>query len=472
MARTPRATRTTRGARTTLAARTTLVTATVVVVAILLVGLVSLGLVRGASQSQALLTLGRQADLVARSVDRSVVVGAPQRPLRLEPILRQQGISLHVLRTGGSAPAGLTPAQVARVLAGHPVSVIVTVGGRSLLIAARPTDSRVGIALVQSARVARSTAAQALGRLGLALMVGLAGGVLSGLALSRWLARPLARTAQAAHRLSTGERGVRVEPDGPVEVAEVAEAINTLSAALALSEDRQRELLLSVSHELRTPLTAVKGYAEALADGVVPATEVASTGRTMLAESERLERLVRDLLDLARLGAQDFRLDLSPTDVVELVRLAGVVWADRGRRAGVPVRVELPDGPLVVRTDPTRVRQIVDGLAENALRVTPPGRPVVLAVRAEARPGHLGSAITVPVAVLEVRDGGPGLTEDDIGVAFERSALYDRYRGVRRVGTGVGLALVAGLATRLGGAAQAGTAAEGGASFRVVLPAD
>jgi two-component system sensor histidine kinase BaeS len=110
-------------------------------------------------------------------------------------------------------------------------------------------------------------------------------------------------------------------------------------------------------------------------------------------------------------------------------------------------------------TDPTRVRQIVDGLAENALRVTPAGRPVLL-----------GLYETQGFAVLQIRDGGPGLAPEDLPVAFERSVLYERYRGVRQVGTGVGLALVHGLTTRLGGSADAGRAPEGGACFTVRLP--
>ena len=181
----------------------------------------------------------------------------------------------------------------------------------------------------------------------------------------------------------------------------------------------------------------------------------------MLAEAQRLDRLVADLLDLARLRAQDFRLDLTDVDLADLVRQAGQVWADRCAREGVELRVEAPAVPLVVRTDPTRVRQIIDGLAENALRVTPTGQPIVLAVAAAPASGGV---------LLEVRDGGPGLTDDDLGVAFERSALYDRYRGVRRVGTGFGLALVHGLAARLGGTATAGRAPEGGARFSVHLP--
>ncbi len=117
--------------------------------------------------------------------------------------------------------------------------------------------------------------------------------------------------------------------------------------------------------------------------------------------------------------------------------------------------------PYPVRTDPVRVRQIIDNLMENALRVTGEGAPVVLHVSAGPEPGEF---------VVEVRDGGPGLTQDDLAVAFEPGELHARYRGIRKVGSGVGLALVARLAERLGGRAQAGAAPEGGAAFLVVLP--
>ncbi|MHB8451503.1 MAG: sensor histidine kinase [Mycobacteriales bacterium] len=216
--------------------------------------------------------------------------------------------------------------------------------------------------------------------------------------------------------------------------------------------------MLSISHELRTPLTGIRGFAEALADGVTTGTEVPAAGAVVLAEATRLERLVSDLLDLARLGAQDFRIDLAEVDLAEVVRQAGEVWAQRCAAEGVAFGLQVQGAPRV-RTDATRVRQILDGLCENALRVVPTGAPVVVALRVEGT-----------LAVLEVRDGGPGLTEDDRAVAFDRSVLYDRYRGIRRVGTGVGLALVAGLARRLGGTAEAGAAAEGGARFTIRLP--
>lgn len=244
-------------------------------------------------------------------------------------------------------------------------------------------------------------------------------------------------------------------------MVEVGAAVNTLAAALSHSEARQREFLLSVSHDLRTPLTAITGYAESLADGVVPPEQAAEVGAIMLTESHRLNRLVADLLDLARLDAQDFRIEWTEVDLTELVYAAGQVWSSRCRAAGIRFSVHAEPVPLRVRTDSARVRQVVDGLLENALRVTPADAPIVLAAY-RAGPGH---------AVVEVRDGGPGLAEEDLAVAFQRSVLYERYRGVRQVGTGLGLAIVDRLVHRLGGTIEAGHSVEGGARFTVRLPA-
>jgi two-component system, OmpR family, sensor kinase len=446
-------------ARDRLATRITLVSVAVAFVAVLIAGVVSFGLVRGAAQDQARATLGRQADLVAATMERAGV----QRRTAITVLLRRQQVVVDLVGPGLAVPGYLTRADVTALGAGGEISdVRQRPNGTEVLVEARPIPGGGGVVLVQPSSVASAATASGRRRLVLPLLAGLAGAGLAGWLLARRLARPMQNAAAAAHRLAAGSRDVRLEPQGPYEVAELADALNRLNGALVTSEGREREFLLSVSHELRTPLTAVTGYAEALADGVVPPGEVARTGAILVAESARLDRLVGDLLDLARLRAQDFRLDLADVDVSDLVAQAGQVWGDRCAKEGVELRVQVPPSALVVRTDPTRLRQIVDGLAENALRVTPAGAPVVLAVLADpARPGW---------AWIEVRDGGPGLTDADLAVAFERSALYERYRGVRRVGTGLGLALVDGLANRLGGAAVAGRAPEGGARFSVRLP--
>lgn len=432
-------------------------TTAVAALAVVLATAVSVSLVRNAVVRAADTRLAKDADLVASLASTRAAVTTRVRALR-------KGSGILVARV---SPTGdvrgdftLSPADVSTLLAGNPISGSRTSNGRSLVVEGRPLGGGGAIVLAQNAGLSAQTARELRRAEIVALVVGLAGGALAGVLLARRVARPLRAVADGAHRLATGDRGVHIEPDGPAEVAEVTDALNTLATALATSEERQREFLLSVSHELRTPLTAIRGFSEALSDGVVETDAVRATGATMLAESERLDRLVADLLDLARLGAQDFAVHLVDTDVRALVVAAGDVWRQRCAAVGVQLTVAAPDDPVVVRTDAGRVRQIIDGLAENALRVTPEARPIVFALKTSR----------VDAVDIEVRDGGPGLSDDDLAVAFERSVLYERYRGVRRVGTGLGLALVAGLAQRLGGTVAAGHAPEGGASFTLSLP--
>ena len=448
-----------------LATRVALVTTAVAVVAVLVAGVVSLGLVRSAGETEARRNLAALADAAVDSADGPVRTGVAPRARTRAQLNALKIDFTFVTRTGatsggpadGRASRALTERERADLVGGRPYSLTRDVGGTRTLVEARPAAGG-GVVLAQALSDA-SFARDAAQRIAVALLIGLAVAVLAGVVLARLLARPLRRAAHTAHLLAAGARDVQVPPEGPAEVAEVADALNVLAGALATSEGRQREFLLSISHELRTPLTAITGYAESLADGVVTGSEVAPVGRTVLGEAHRLDRLVRDLLDLARLGAQDFRIDRTEVDLTALVGAAAEVWRVRCAAVGVSGRVDLPRHPVRCVTDPTRVRQILDGLAENALRVTPAGRPVVL-----------GLYETPGTAILQVRDGGPGLRPEDLPVAFERSVLYQRYRGVRQVGTGVGLALVHGLTTRLGGTAAAGRAPEGGAAFTIHLP--
>jgi two-component system OmpR family sensor kinase len=168
---------------------------------------------------------------------------------------------------------------------------------------------------------------------------------------------------------------------------------------------------------------------------------------------------VSDLLDLARLRADDFVIECTDVDLTAMLADAGEVWRDRCERADIRLVTELPSDPVIVRADPMRLRQVLDNLAENALRVTPGGGVIVIA-----------GTTTPEGGVIEVRDSGPGIAEDDRDVAFEPGILHERYRGLRPVGTGLGLALVGRLAAGMGGWASAGSAPEGGACFRVGVP--
>jgi two-component system sensor histidine kinase BaeS len=450
-----------------VAGQLTIAICSAVAAAVILAGLIALGLIRHSYDGQARATLHREAGLVAELASRPATVSATRPGRPAAQLLTGTGVELLRVRASGKVAFGtlaLDAADRAAAQAGQTESVSRTIGGKRYLVEIAPVAGDGGVVLAQRSSAAQSVTRAVLRRFLWALAIGLLAAGLYGAWLARRISRPLVHAAAAAHQLSTGQRDIRLQPDGPAEVADVADGLNNLAAALATSEGRQRAFLLSVSHELRTPLTAIRGFAEAIADGV--AEDAPAAGETILAESQRLQRLVSDLLDLARLGADDFRLDLTAVDLTALLTDAAAVWSARCDAVGVRFSTELPTAPVLVTTDATRIRQVIDGLSENALRVTPSGAPIVLSLTlsAEAVAGHPAAA------VIAVRDGGPGLTETDLPVAFDRSVLYERYRGVRQVGTGVGLALVGALVGRLGGTVAAGHAPEGGAMFTVRLP--
>ncbi|MEJ1110767.1 MULTISPECIES: sensor histidine kinase [unclassified Kribbella] len=458
----------TTGRRGSLATRIVLVCVAVAGVAVLVAGLVMAGLARRSAQGVLQDSLAAQADVLASQVDERGLGSRAAGLGRAAEVVRGQGIVVVILLPRrGIQPVDQRSADAARaagltgINGGQRISTKVSVSGQEYLVEARGVGPRSGFALVEPLRMPAGAQRILVRNILLALGAGLLVAALAGGLLGRLLARPLRRTADVAGAMRQGRRDLHVPVEGPAEVAEVAEAVNELSVALRHSEERQREFLLSVSHELRTPLTAVHGFAESLADGVVTGPEAQHAGQVIQQESQRLERLVSDLLDLARLGADQFRLDVAEVDLRETISACAEVWRVRCERQGVHFRLELPSTPAVATTDARRIRQVLDGLAENALRVTPAGSQLTLALDA-SRPGTLA---------LQVRDGGPGLAPEDYAVAFERGVLHEKYRGRRPVGSGIGLALAFGLVARLGGTMTAGPAPEGGATFTVWLPA-
>ncbi|MEA9984800.1 MULTISPECIES: sensor histidine kinase [Subtercola] len=479
-----------------LAGRITLVTTAVAVVAVLVTGGVAFPLIRTAAVDQARSELAEQADAFSATPLASLTL--EQRQRRLDGTSEGEVVVVSASGVVSGDTAGLVSAAVvARLVAGESVSLTLAAGahpgtpepvetgaastaaatdraaGRTLL-EGRPIRDGGAIVLTRSLATVDAASGVALLRLGVALAAGLVFAVLLGLWLARRLSRPLAEAAITARRLAAGERNVPAPPAAArsaSEVAEVTAALGTLDTALMTSETRQREFLLSVSHDIRSPLTALRGYAEALADGLVSPADLPTVGATLVSETERLNRFVSDLLELARLEADDFALDAHPFDLVALTRSAELAWRARCESDGIVLVFEASGRPamgstaaavaetLTAVTDPQRVRQIIDGLVENAVRVTPAGASIVLAVGLERG-----------VPFVEVRDGGPGLSADDLAVVFERGTLHAKYRDDRPVGSGLGLSIAARLAGRLGAELTAGSAPEGGASFRLLLP--
>jgi len=238
-------------------------------------------------------------------------------------------------------------------------------------------------------------------RKGIGLLVGLLVAGIAALSLARWLTKPLTETAHAARKLAAGERGVALPAPASAEAAELTAALSALDRALATSEGRQREFLLSISHEMRTPLAAVRGYAEALSDGMISEDELPQVGQTLVRETERLDAFIRDLLELARLQADDFTIHPVPVELGTLLDHVRTAWSAKATTLQVALTVGGATSAPVV-ADPQRLRQVVDGLVENALRATPAGGRVSVTVRRGAG-----------AFVVDVSDTGPGLAPED-----------------------------------------------------------
>jgi two-component system OmpR family sensor kinase len=442
-----------------LRGRVTLVTVSVAVVAVIITGLVSVQLVRQSTIAQARAQLAAQAQLLSRLPDATNLDSLRER-VRLALGDVRFAIVAPDGSVSGPASAQVSAVDVRVLLAGTPVSQVEGRRNKTVIVEGRPTGTGGAIVLVRSQSSLEKTTTDTAQRILLALAIGVVAAIVAGTLLARWLTRPLIATARTAARMAAGERGLTVEAHRPTEIAAVADALAALDRALSTSEGRQREFLLSISHEIRTPLTAMRGYGEAMVDGLIHEADIAGVGATLVTETERLDRFVADLLELARLEADDFAINRQRVDVALILEQTVDAWRGRGATLDVAVTASPVPAGLVIESDAQRVRQLIDGLVENALRVTPAGSTVSMAARG------FGTSV-----VIEVRDGGPGLSPDDVTVAFERGALRARYRDIRPVGTGLGLSIAARLVTRLGGSIAAGNAPGGGAVFAVSLPA-
>jgi len=276
--------------------------------------------------------------------------------------------------------------------------------------------------------------------------------------LARRMTRPIAAMRDTAERIAGGDLSARVAVSGPDdELRSLARSLDTMAAELETARGHERAFLLSVSHDLRTPLTSIRGYAEAITDGIIedPA-ERARAGSIIAAEARRLERLVADLLDLARLDAHQFSLHPQRVDARVVVNEAVAAFVPSAREWGL--RLEVTDGgPAPADLDPERLAQITANLVENALKYARSTVRVELA-RADGR------------VEVRVDDDGPGVPAAARDRVFER--LYTaRDTPGRKVGTGIGLAIVHELAGAMGGSARCEPLAPAGTRFTVTVAA-
>jgi signal transduction histidine kinase len=243
--------------------------------------------------------------------------------------------------------------------------------------------------------------------------------------LAHGTTQPLREMTAAARAMARGDYTRRVKATSRDEVGELAHAFNQMSADLAAADQQRRELIANVSHELRTPITALQGVLENIVDRVTEPDP--TTLRTALAQTERLGRLVTELLDLSRIDAGAHRLELTTFQlgpfVDEVVAEARVVVAAAGRVVLFGHSVQPPD--CAILGDRDRLKQVVLNLLDNGVQHSPPGGEVLVTVRAHDA-----------VVILDVSDEGPGIA------AAERELVFERFtRGERATGGGTGLGL-------------------------------
>ncbi|MEW6583551.1 MAG: ATP-binding protein, partial [Actinomycetota bacterium] len=440
----------------TLWGRLALGTVAGLLVAALVVGITASGLARRQGERAARDEFDRQAvelgRIVSRQAQSAADAGREVRVPNVEALvgpgteLRYDGLPLN---PGSPEPLAPAPASVtSRIDAGRldrdglqRVDVVDTGGARTFATAVPLTIGGVLYGTIVVSRPAKEfsvTLGDVLPRIAAATGLGLIVGLVVILWATRLAMRPLRDMEEATAHVAEGNLGITLTRGGPEELDTLAAAFNEMVAQLRQRDRMARDFLMQITHDLRTPLTAIRGHAQALADGVVPGDRQARSFDVIASEAERLEGLVADLLDLARIQAHRFRLELADVDAAELVDRAVDAFAAQAEAGGVTLHGASGDLPVIV-TDAARVRQIVANLIENALRWTPAGGTV--RVEGGPRPGG-GVAI-------DVSDTGPGIAPADREAVFEPFRSHETPDGLR--GTGLGLAISRELARALGG---------------------
>ncbi len=295
-----------------------------------------------------------------------------------------------------------------------------------------------------------------LGRLALALAAGIALGAVLFWWLSRRLTEPVLALSRATQQVAVGRYDVEIpETRGGDEIAQLSDRFRRMVSQLAQAEKLKRSFLMSVSHELRTPLTAIRGHVEAVREGIVSEPDqVRASLEIVAAETDRLERLVGDVLDLAKLQAHRFTVRHEEVDLGRVLDHAYGAFTEEARRREIDYRLDGDaDAPVIV-SDGDRVLQVISNLLSNAFRWTPDGGRIDLALAAS------NGAVRVDVV-----DSGPGIPP------HERERIFDAFISHDVNGTGLGLPIARELALALGGRIELQSDTRGGSRFRLVLPA-
>ena len=262
-------------------------------------------------------------------------------------------------------------------------------------------------------------------------LLALALGTILAFFLARSQSRPLREMSSAVQEFTKGDLTRRVDIHCGGELEELGDSINRMAGELSRLEDSRRSFVANVSHELRSPITCMRGYVQAMQDGVIDAGDMPRYLQIVLDETDRLTALVNDLLDLSRLESGKFPLTLAPFDLNELIRRTLINFEGRIDQKRIGVAAELLEGRAMVMGDANRISQVVTNIIDNALKFMPDDGTGVLTVRTLRE----GKDIRV-----SIRNNGPEIAESDLPYIVERFYKADKAH-TSGGGTGLGLSI-------------------------------
>jgi len=455
----------------------------VVLASLLLVGFATFVVARNVNRDRELVRLEQQARAISELVPPAVPTArtTPNTDAGAQAIRTRQRVAAIVQLTGvaevqlgpdggwrGRLPRGVVRADL------DPVALRAgeTISGRRLQVlwaAAGRTDDRGITSVVVVTARQEGVFGPTMRWFSFFAAIAVLLGALVAAWLGRRLARPVHEATETTRRLAAGDLGARMptppDPDDTDELAVLARSVDAMAAELERSHGLERQFLLSVSHDLRTPLTSIRGYAEAIADGVVD--DPARGASVILEESRRLERLVGDLLDLAKLDARQFRFTPTTVATGDLVAAAGDRIAALVGGAGLRLDVS-DDAGTWLHVDADRLVQAIGNLGANAARFA--RTTVWLRCRSDVAPWLGPNGEHGTVVAIDVADDGPGIAAGDLPHVFER--LYQSAdQPEHAAGAGLGLAIVRELTEAMGGQVSVVSPPGAGATFTLRFPA-
>lgn len=289
------------------------------------------------------------------------------------------------------------------------------------------------------------------------LVIGLFG-MGAGIVVSRIMATPITRLAQAANTIGQGNFSHRVTLTGSQEIEQLANSFNQMAADLEQAETVRRNLMADVSHELRTPLTVLEGNLRAALDHVYELDDEELAN--LYSQTHHLIRLVNDLHELTLAEARRLPLNIRPTNLMQLVEETLAVFEPLAEEKEVHLAREVPDTAVALEIDDVRIRQVLHNLISNALRHTPAGGEIKLSVD-----------VLTDMIRVRVADTGEGIEPEFVEHVFDRFYRTDRSRSRDTGGTGLGLAIVKAIVEAHGGYVTASSAGLGqGSQFSLLLP--